>query len=160
MIGGQMILLFGIVVLVLLVFSAGFRRFALIAVVIGAGVIGLLFMNSASESKASHSRIPAADLQFDNVRLSSEYGSYSISGRVVNKSTQYTLEDAELFITVQDCNSAPAHCTTIGEASAFLSVGVPPGQARDFNSYVSFSSPLHPRGQFPWYYTLKQTTAR
>jgi hypothetical protein len=152
--------LFGIAVLVLLVFSAGFRKFALIAAVLGAAAVSLLYMNSASESKASHSRISAGDLQFDNVRLSSPYGSYSISGRMTNKSAKYTLTDAQLLITAQDCDGEPPNCTTIGEASTFLLNDVPPGQARDFSSSVFFSSPLHPRGQFRWYYTVKETTAR
>jgi hypothetical protein len=155
-----MVLLFGIAVLVLLVFSAGFRKFALISALVGGSAIGLLYMNSASESKASHSRISAADLQFDNVQLSSPYGSYSISGRVTNKSATYTLSNVELLITAQDCDGNPAHCTTIGEKSTYLWEDVPPGQARDFSNSVFFSSPFHPRGQFRWYYTVKETTAR
>jgi len=110
-----------------------------------------------AQSKGSEPSIAASELKWDNVRLATEYGSYSISGRVANKSAQYTLRDTQVLVTVQDCEAS--QCTTIGEALTTLYIDVPPGQSRDFNSAVSFYSVLHPRGQFRWYYTVKQTKA-
>jgi len=111
----------------------------------------------ATPRDSNASQFPVSDLQLDNVQLSSEYGIYSISGRVANKSAAYTLKNTELLITAQECEAS--RCTTIGEASANIYVDVPPGQARYFNTSVPFSAPLHTRGQFRWSYTVRQIGA-
>lgn len=152
-----------IVVLVLLVVSAGFRKLALGLVVIAVvgGVIAYLY--GQAEEKQSLTRIPVSQLVFENVRLNPDYSSYKLSGRIKNNSAQFTLTKLVFAITMQDCTGdvSARNCVTIGETNESVYLTVPPGQARDFQDSVYFSGgALKPKGRLEWNYSVSQTMAK
>lgn len=152
-----------IVVLVLLVVSAGFRKLALGLVVIAVvgGVIAYFY--GQAEERQSLTRIPASQLVLENVRLNPDYSSYKLSGRIKNNSAQFTLTRIVFAITMQDCTGdAPArNCVTIGETNESVYLTIPPGQARDFQDSVYFSGgALKPKGRLDWNYSISQTRGK
>src|SRR4249920_2889888 len=90
-------------VLLLLVYSAGFRKFALglLAVLVVIVVVAILY----EENKQSRALtlISPQEVQLDNLRLSSE-GSYrrQLTGRIKNNSLRYTLRSVDVKITLRD----------------------------------------------------------
>jgi hypothetical protein len=148
--------LVAIVVLVLLVVSAGFRAFTFIIVLFCAGAGGLYYFYDQHRQARALTLISPSEITFENVLLNQQYGSYTISGRVTNHSTRYTLSLVELRITMQDCTEDSSHsCITIGQVDESAYVNAPPGQARDFEVRPYFSE-LKPQGRLEWSYAVSQ----
>jgi hypothetical protein len=159
-----MVWLFAIVVAVLLVFSAGFRKLALWLTALAAVGIAIVQFNYKQESAAALTRIPVSQLALEGVTLDTggNYG-YSLSGRIRNNSPTFTLTLVRLLLTFQDCpaNSSSSTCLTIGEEAVSAYVDIPPGQARDFKESVVFHGPNPtPKGRMVWSYSVQQTTAK
>ena len=158
-----MLWLVAIVVTVLLVLSAGFRKLALWLVVLAVAGIAIVHFNYKSESAAALTRIPVSQLSLEGLSLdtSGSYG-YSLSGRIKNNSPTSTLTQARLLVTFQDCTveASTSGCLTIGEESLTAYVNVPPGQARDFKQSIVFQG-VTPRakGRLVWHCSVQQTTA-
>lgn len=151
--------LLGIVILILLVVSTGFRKFALSLVALAAVVGGFFYLQSEHEESRSLSRISISELVFENVTLKPYSGSYKLSGRIKNNSAKHTLKQVNLVVTTQDCSgeTRSPNCITIGERNEDLFLSVPPGQARDFEESVYFSGgPLNPKGHLEWNYSVSQ----
>jgi hypothetical protein len=95
--------LFGVVLVLLLVFSAGFRKLALglagIVLVMGIAV----FVNDEIEEKRALERIPLGDLGFENFLITPIGNNFTLSGRVNNRSTQYTLTGMTVAVALKDC---------------------------------------------------------
>lgn len=154
--------LFAIAVLILLVASAGFRKFALAIVVLAAIGGGLLYRHEQQQEELATTRIPASQVTISAARIYQQYGTYRLSGRITNNSQEFTLSNVEISVTVRDCvpNSTPRSCVTIGDASRTLYNNIPPGQARDFDASLYFpGSGLAPKGELEWQYTISQTRA-
>ena len=152
--------LIGIVVLVLLVVSVGFRKFVVGLVALGAAVGGVVYLNNEREESRSLSRIPVLQLIFENVLLRPDYSGYKISGRIKNTSAQFTLKEVIYIVTMQDCTgeSPSNNCVTIGESTESVYPNVPPGQARDFEDSVYFTGgTLKPKARLVWHYVVSQT---
>lgn len=152
-----------IVILVLLVISAGFRKFALTLLVTCAVVGFVLYHQHKSEEAKALSRVDINEIAFDNVRLlGSDYRDYEIVGRVKNNSNQYTLKGVNLKITFRDCPQRDSldGCVVIGEIDEFLSLNIPPGQARDFEESVYlYGDKMKPKGRLVWGYHVDYTKA-
>ena len=130
--------LFGVVVLVLPVALAGWRKCALGLVALGAAGGGAIYLYNEHEETSSLSRIPISELVFENVILKPDYSSYKVSGRIKNDSRKFTLA---FVVRMQDCagESTSKNRMTIGEGNGSAYLGVPPGQARDFGESIYFS---------------------
>jgi len=149
-----MIWLLAIIVLILIVVSSGFRKFALWGVGILVLVVVIYYYDTQAKHEASHQIISHNEIRLDNV----VWGQYNdLAGRVTNNS-KYTLDGLTLKMTAQDCNGD--NCVTIGEAEPYISATVLPGQARDFASHVFFNSPIKPTGKLQWFFVIKETTAQ
>jgi hypothetical protein len=149
--------LIGIVVLVLLVISPGFRRLAggLIALALMIG--GIFYLKNEQEERQSLTRIKVSELDFESVTLSPNYSSYKLAGRIKNNSPKHTLKQVTFVVTMQDCAAQSQNCVTIGENKETTFLTIPPGQARDFQESVYFSgSRLNPKGHMEWQYTVSQ----
>lgn len=136
-------------VVLLLVYSAGFRTVALglLAFVIVVGII--VYVYEEIESQRSRTRILPQDLELNDLRLTTS-GSYSrqLTGRIKNNSDQYTLRSLDLKITFRDCeNELKESCTIVGEATEHINVRIPPKQARDINERVSGLGTIAPKGK-------------
>ena len=154
--------LFAIAVLILLVVSAGFRKFAAIIVALAAIGGGIYYLYDQRQEKLSKTRIPASQVAISGGRINLQYGTYHFSGRITNNSQKFTLAQVELAVTVRDCvpNSTPRSCVTIGDTRETLYINVPPGQARDFDESLYFpGKKLAPNGELEWQYKISQTRA-
>lgn len=154
-----MVWIVGIIVLILLVVSPGFRKFAggLITVAVLVGVF-FYFKNEREESR-SLSLIKKSELVFENVTLKPDYSSYEIVGRIKNNSPRYTLKQVTFMIRMQDCSGGEPsqNCITIGESNETVYLNIPPGQARDFGEFVFFSGGgFKPNGRLEWNYSVLQ----
>lgn len=98
-----MVWLFGIVFVLLLVFSAGFRKLALglggIVLVMGIAV----FVSDEIEEKRALERIPLSDLGFENFLITPMGNNFTLSGRVNNRSNEFTLTDLTVSVALKDC---------------------------------------------------------
>jgi len=152
-----------ILVLLLLVVSAGFRKFALGLVVLAVAGGTIFYLYNEQERDRSLTRIPASQLGLESVRLNTDYSGYKLSGRIKNNSAQFTLTQVVFAVTMQDCiGEAPSqNCVTIGETKESVYLNIPPGQARDFQDSVYFSGgTLKPKGQLVWNYSVSQTNGK
>jgi hypothetical protein len=79
--------LVGLAVVLLLIYSGGFRKAALGLVVVGAIGIGIIVLYTQESKREARERIPIGDLEFSDMVLKTEYGSsYKIVGRIQNNS--------------------------------------------------------------------------
>lgn len=148
----------GIVVLVLLVVSAGFRHLVLGIVALGAIIGGVVYLHNENEDQKARSRIPSSELFFEGVVLNTEYGSYKMSGRLTNRSARFTLTQVRFLVTMDDCptSDSPTGCVTVGESYSTEYLDIPPGQARDFKSYVHFPSDMKIKSHPQWDYRVSE----
>ena len=150
----------GIVVLILLVVSAGFRMFAGVLVLIFA-VGGFIFWQYLEyEERESKSRIPQSELVFEGMSLKPSYGSsYDLIGRIVNNSNKYTLKSVQLKLTFRDCEKDNKNCIVIYEDSENIYINIPPKQARDFKESVYLYSDISLKVEMAWDYKIQHTKA-
>jgi hypothetical protein len=160
-----MVWIFAIIIIVLLVFSAGFRKFAFILVaicIIGGFVFYKWYENKTEKEKQlSRSRLPASELIFDNFTLTPNYSGYELKGRVINNSAQYTLTGVNMKLTFRDCElKDQTNCIVIEEEDEYVWVDVPPKQARDFKENIYLSSDISIKGKLAWSYEIDYTEAK
>jgi hypothetical protein len=80
----------------------------------------------------ARNRIKVSEIRFDSIIPSTgtEPGTFeSISARLYNDSTQFSLTDYGYYLAVQDCIAGT--CTTIYDQRGLEAASVPPNQARD-----------------------------
>ncbi|HRN81347.1 MULTISPECIES: hypothetical protein [Nitrosomonas] len=152
-----MVWVIGLIVLILLIVSAWFRKVA-VSVIIVTGVVGsLIYVLNEREEERALSRIPLAELDFENVALKPSYSGYKLSGRIKNNSQEFTLKQVNLLIIMQDCTGTPdsQDCVTIGESHENMDLNIPPGQARDFEKSLYFpGGNLKLLGKLEWNYSV------
>lgn len=150
----------GIVILILLVVSAGFRKFAGVIVLICA-VGGLLYwLYQENEEAESKKRISTSDLKFEGVFLKPSYSSYDLVGRITNNSVKYTLKAIQIKLIFKDCDKInSSNCIVVAQDDEHIYINIPPGQARDFKEGVYLSSNLNIKGTMAWEYTIEYTKA-
>lgn len=98
-----MVWLFGVVLILLLVFSAGFRKIALGlgGIVLAMGVA--VFVFDKVEEKRALERIPLSDLLFENFLITPIGNNFTLSGRVNNRSNEFTLTHLTVAVALKDC---------------------------------------------------------
>ena len=152
-----MVWIIGLVVLILLVVSAGFRKFAGIFVLIAVigGVIYWQYQEKyqENEEKQSKTRIKQSELLFEDVSLKTSYGSPYMVGRITNNSSQYTLKEVQLKLTFRDCDKDNKNCIIVAEDDLFFYINIPPKQARDFKKSVYPN--LKIKGKMVWDYKIE-----
>jgi len=156
-----------IVVLFLLIKSAGFRKAALVMfglLALGAFLLYVWITRSDNErarkDEQAKTLIKLNEVEVIDPRLS--FSTYDgrqpdkLIGRIRNNS-RYPIEELEFSLTFRDCNS-DRNCEIIGESNPSVFISVPPGQSRDFSTYVS-GGQMVPRGKLEWQYSLKGVEA-
>lgn len=128
------------IVVVLLVFFAGFRKIAV--GVLATAIIGGFSLYLYNEQQESTISIPISQIVLENVAVKPTYrSSYDISGRVKNNSETRQLDGIEFKVTMRDCQGKDkSSCVVVGEATTYVSLTVPPQAARDFTGSVYFGS--------------------
>jgi hypothetical protein len=150
-------------VLVVLVYIAGYPRSsaALLAAVIVAGV--LLYYHNQRMEEAARSRIPLSDVVVENVAVTPTFrSSFNLSGRVRNKSETYRLDGITFKVTLRDCaGKEPSSCVDIGDATTYVPLTLPAQEARDFTGSLYFGGDqVKPKGALAWDYEIVSITAR
>lgn len=129
--------LIGIVVPILLVASAGFRKFVLGLVALGAAAGRVVYLNKQREQSRSLSRIP---VPANCGKRNAQTGLHQLQdvGASTTLPPKFTLKQVAYIATMQDCTGEPPskNCVTIGESRESIYLDVPPGQARDFEDSV------------------------
>jgi hypothetical protein len=151
--------LVGLAVVLLLIYSGGFRKAALGLVVVGAIGIGIIVLYTQESKREARERIPIGDLEFSDMVLKTEYGSsYKIVGRIKNNSHQYTLTALGMNVSFEDCEGDS--CVTIGEdKDHYYGMDIPPGQVRGISEYV-YPGSTRPRGKLVWHYSISYTEGK
>jgi hypothetical protein len=161
-----------VAVIYFMIVSPGFRSFVFVVLLLGVALIGVaIFNNRESNNRSTMTAstnsappvvlIPTSDLTIRDTQLKRGYADYwDMSGTVVNNGTERTLSKLAFKVLMRDCPT-PETCITIGEnrASAYISEGVPPNQARAFSARFEFQH--LPQAKKPiWSYELTSAMAR
>jgi hypothetical protein len=144
-------------VLVVLLYLAGFPRSAGALLVAGVVAGAVLYYYNQRLEEDARSRIPASDVIVENVTITPTFrASYNLSGSVRNNSEQYRLEGLTFKVTLRDCaTDDKAKCVNISEATTYVPVNLPPQEARDFVGALYFGNEaIKPKGTFAWDFEL------
>ena len=152
----------------LLVLAGGFLRKIAIAgfVLIVACVLGLVFWIYQHDARADQERelaktyIKTNEIAIIDPRVSfdaTDGHPNRIMGRVRNNSG-YTMEKFAMRLTFQDCVTS-GHCETVGDEEKEIRVGVPPGQSRDFDDYLT-GPIMKPKGKIEWAFQVVSTSTQ
>ena len=113
-----------------------------------------------AERELAKTRIKSDEVELVDLALRSGYaGSYTLVGRVRNRSDRYTLDEVGLKFTMSDCSDTSV-CEVVGETERLIHVNVPPRQARDLNDFVHFTGLGAPRGKHQWDYKVVEIVGR
>jgi len=139
----------------------GLGGILLILVAVGAVVLYEMDRRQKAERGVAKTRIKPNEVELVDLafRPGSGTGSYTLVGRTRNRSTQYTLSEVRLRLTMRDCTGSN-DCEIVGETEKSLYTSVPPGQARDLDEYVHFSGMRQPRGKYQWEYQIVEVLGR
>jgi hypothetical protein len=166
-----MVWLAAIIAIIAFVFFAiaypGFRKFllgsfvALIATGVG------IYLYSENESRQREKRellarslIKNSEVEFQNLVMSSDFGTYKIKGLVKNNS-RYQIETINLTVAVSNCDANGKNCVVVGTDNnvSGYSIDIPPGQARALDAYVTLRN-LPPLTNWNWSYQVGYIQAK
>lgn len=134
---------------------AGLFGVLLVLAIVGAIILFVMDRRQKAERELAKTRIKTAEVDLVDLGLRNGYGagSYTLVGRVRNRSGRYTLNEMRLKLTMKDCGDTNS-CEVVGQTEEAIYVNVPPGQARDLNEFVSFTGLGSPRGKHQWDYEI------
>ena len=99
----------------------------------------------------------AQDIELSDMVLTEGSRFQKLSGRVTNASAQADLRSFDIRIRVLDCPDASSDdtdCAIIADDTGLARVEVPPGQTRDFEATLGFSSRTQPKGVTRWVHEI------
>lgn len=135
----------------------GFRRPGLALGGAIALALALYFWNNASETEEAATRITPADLVLDELAIERTIRGAALSGRVLNSSELYRVQDMTLALRLRDCAidaAALDECPIVAEDSAIARPNVPPGQARSFTANFLFDDLPPPSESHRWNWSV------
>ena len=150
-----------IVILILLVVSAGFRQFAFVLILIC--VIGgfAYYQYEQEEEKRSKTRIPISEIKIEGLTLKPSYSGYDLTGRIKNNSSQYALNGIQMNLIFRDCEiENENNCIIVAEENEYIYTNIPPQQARDFSESIYLYSDMKIKGKMVWSYDIAYTKAK
>ena len=89
------------------------------------------------------------------LRPGNENGSFTLVGRARNRSTQQTVSEIKLRLTMEDVLTSGA-TTTVGETFVLLQQELPPGESKGFSEKVAFKKLPSPKGRLEWNYSIAE----
>jgi len=143
-----------LVLLVAVFFLPQFRRALWITLAGVLSVVALSIWLDNRERELAHSNFPLSQVVLENMQAKPGLNSrsYVVSGRILNHSSMSPLHQVIVEVTVNDCESDP--CQIVAQEEGRVSKEIPPGQARDFQISVPFSSPFSLQGKSEWVYQV------
>lgn len=146
MIWGLIALIVMAVVLAVIATRKNMKAAVPVALLIIVGVIGFFAWYQDHELESSKHRIPPSQVELADIRLIDlGRGTREVTGRLRNHSTQYTLMEAKLRVSIEDCING--QCEIVDQSDIGVKLDVPPAQARDFSQRAYFKSMLQLRGE-------------
>jgi hypothetical protein len=155
--------LIGPIIVVLLVYLAGFRKSALglLVAVIVAGF--LLYQHSEHVQEKAETRIAESEVVLANVAITPTLdSSYNLTGRITNQSETYRIDGVSFRVTMRDCQGKDkTTCVSVAEASTHVPITVPSQQAREFTGSLYFGSVrTKVKGTLSWDYEIIAISAK
>ncbi|MGZ8155379.1 MAG: hypothetical protein ACXW2I_05525 [Burkholderiales bacterium] len=150
------------VVVVVLVYLAGFRKSALGLLVAAVLAAFLLYQYNQRLQEQARTRIASSEVVVENVSLRATFGSsYDLVGTIRNNSESYRLDGISFKVTMRDCEGTDnSRCVGIAEATTHVPISLPPQQARDFTGSLYFGKQIKTKGTLSWNYEVIAITAK
>jgi hypothetical protein len=95
----------------------------------------------------------AVDFPGMQLRPGEQRGSFTLVGRVRNRSTQQTITEVKLRLTMEDVLATGA-TTTVGDTIVLLKQEIAPGDSKSFSENVSFGKLPAAKGRLEWNYSV------
>ncbi len=152
----------GILLLVLIIVSARFRKFAAVVVLVGITVGLLVWQYQEYAKNTIKSNILPAELVLQNISIkpSANSDDYEMTGRVINNSERYTLNGLLLNVIAKDCRDGQhSDCLVVSEQKENVYITIPPRQARDFRKNIYLYSHQTIRDDLVWDYFIQYATS-
>lgn len=131
--------IFAAVVLALCVFSASFRKIAIVLAVLGGIGYGSYLLYEKRVESLRHAAIPPSQLVLTELRMSGSRWSPFMYGRMVNKSKTNAADAVTIQFQLQECTEgSPEACVLVEDEAIRVNIFIPAGQARDFSVRIPF----------------------
>jgi hypothetical protein len=101
----------------------------------------------------------AVDFPGMQLRPGSDKESFTLVGRIRNRSAQQTVTGVKLRLTMEDVLATGA-TTTVGDTMVTLLQQLLPGESKSFSENVSFKKLSSPQGRHEWKYVLTEITEK
>jgi hypothetical protein len=143
-------------VIILLIVSVRFRKFALSVAMILAFSGLMVWLYQEYEIHQVRNKILPSELRLENVAFMPLNNDYEVTGRIINGSEKYPLNGMQLKISVKECadDNVDLNCIKFYETEEYIYITVPPKQARDFKKIITLYSNQAIRGKLIWNYTI------
>lgn len=111
--------------------------------------------DTRSKEGASSGPIKTGAVDFPGMQLrpGNTSGTFTLVGRVRNRSAQQTITEVTLRLTMEDV-LATGSTTTVGNTILVLKQEVPPGDSKNFSEKISFGKLPSPKGRLEWNYSV------
>jgi hypothetical protein len=128
--------------------------------------IGLIISLAACSKDQGASRpgeivIKPTDVDFPGMQMrpGGDRTSFTLIGRIRNRSAQATLTEVKLRMTMEDVLASGAS-TSVAETTVIIRQEVPPAQSREFEEKVLFGDLPMPRGRLEWSYSVVELKSK
>jgi len=158
-----MLWLIGPIVVVVLVFLAGYQKVALGLLVASVIAGGLIYQRREQTQDHATTRISVSEIALESISLRPTFdASYELTGRIKNNSETYRIDGVHFNVAVSDCRANDiSTCVVAGEAATHVVVTVPPQQARNFTGTLYFGrSHRRPKDTLAWNYEITAIVAK
>ncbi len=114
-----------------------------------------------AERQRSLTAITNQELTIRDLQLSENQFGWRLQGSVLNNS-RYPIQRLTLQVRLKDCPNptGDAGCVVVGEDDARFYVEVPPGQARQLDTSVTFANMSRINGYWAWHYAVTEIEAK
>lgn len=133
----------------------GFRRAgALVGIAVTVALAAYFVMNEPEDTVAGR-RIAPEELEIYEVTIQRTIRGATMSGRVLNRSSEYRLRDMTLSLRLRECGAGrESECPVIAEATAIARPEAPPGQLRPFSATFLYDSLPFPSETQHWEWSV------
>ncbi|MCE7913537.1 MAG: hypothetical protein DYH15_02410 [Nitrosomonas sp. PRO4] len=148
----------GILILILIVVSARFRKFAITLALVGISIGLMAWQYQEYDKGRVKDRIHPSELALENISFKQIEDSfdYEMTGRIFNHSEKYVLNGLLLNLSAKECKDfTESGCVIVSEQKENVYITVPPGQARDFRKNIYLYSNQKTNNHLIWNYSIQ-----
>jgi hypothetical protein len=149
--------LIGPLIVVAVLFIAGFRKTASAVLVAAVAAAAWLYTDQQRVRQLGLESISASEIVLQDVTVRRTFDeTYELSGRIVNRSTALRVTGISVEVKLQDCPRAPGQaCREIGDAIAHIPVTVDPQDERQVGGALYYGKGAAPaKDVLTWSYKL------